>query len=276
MTFRDIEQKLAELFASPDNSLRQIDRPAFGAPLLGCAAGDDPLFDFFKRDIGGPYQLPGQWLERKFGRAFAPEKIRVLSYVAPQTDETRREMHDQSNCPTLAWALNRCFGEKFNRGAARALAEWLNERGVPAIAPMAEPDFSWGQSPKYGWASNWSERHAAYACGLGTFGLCDGLISTLGKAVRYGSVIAEIELPVTPRPYERFNQYCLANEGCTACQRRCPAGAISPSGHDKQKCEAYQDVHVVPIFRRNSDFEGPYGCGLCQTGVPCESCPPRR
>ena len=43
-------------------------------------------------------------------------------------------------------------------------------------------------SEKYGMASCWSERHAAFVSGLGTFGLCDGLITPVGKAMRCGSV----------------------------------------------------------------------------------------
>jgi epoxyqueuosine reductase len=47
-------------------------------------------------------------------------------------------------------------------------------------------------SQRYSYASSWSERHAAYAAGLGTFGLCDGLITARGKAVRFGSIISKL------------------------------------------------------------------------------------
>jgi epoxyqueuosine reductase QueG len=48
------------------------------------------------------------------------------------------------------------------------------------------PEWSRRPSEKYVFSSNWSERHAAYTAGLGTFGLCDGLITPLGKAMRVG------------------------------------------------------------------------------------------
>ena len=38
-------------------------------------------------------------------------------------------------------------------------------------------------SEKYAYASTWSERHAAYAAGLGTFGLSDGLITAAGQGM---------------------------------------------------------------------------------------------
>ena len=61
----------------------------------------------------------------------------------------------------------------------------------------------------YVFASLLSERHAAYAAGLGTFGLCDGLITPKGKAMRCGSVVARIQIAATPRPYEDHHAYCL-------------------------------------------------------------------
>jgi len=126
-------------------------------------------------------------------------------------------------------------------------------------------------SPRYVYASTWSERHAAYACGLGTFGLCDGLITPLGKAVRVGSVVARLEVPPTPRPYSDHRAYCLffAQGTCGECIARCPAGAISEAGHDKVKCRDHLN-RTRAFVGEHYGFDG-YGCGLCQTGVPCES-----
>ena len=48
-----------------------------------------------------------------------------------------------------------------------------------------------GNTDKVGdYASNWSERHVAYVCGLGTFG-CQGLITSKGLAGRFGSIITD-------------------------------------------------------------------------------------
>jgi len=82
------------------------------------------------------------------------------------------------------------------------------------------------QSERYGFASAWSERHVAYASGLGTFGLCDGLITPKGKAMRCGSVAAQIQVPPTPRPYQDHHAYCLhfSQGSCGLCITRCPSG----------------------------------------------------
>jgi hypothetical protein len=61
-------------------------------------------------------------------------------------------------------------------------------------------------STQYGFASSWSERHTAHVCGLGTFGVSDGLITPVGKAVRVGSVIVRKRFKSTPRSYKNHNE----------------------------------------------------------------------
>lgn len=273
ITSENIKNWLHCAAISPANTLKLTDNRAFGEPLIGYGNGADGLFEFFKRDIGEFYLLPTEWLAKKYKRHFKPENITVISWAFPQTDEARSGNRIAKKFPCRLWSLNRTYGESFNRETAAGLEAFLSSNGVPAIAPMAHPDFKWETSEKYGFASMWSERHTAYACGLGTFGLCDGLISPLGKAVRYGSVIAAIKFPVTERPYKTYNEWCLGAEKCGACIARCPAGAITKDGHDKQKCAEYQQKIVKPHCE-GYGFEGIYGCGLCQTGVPCEHCVP--
>ena len=165
----------------------------------------------------------------------------------------------------------RLYGEAFNEKLREYVVETLKEAGYEAVSPLIHLDFERHKSVKYNFASNWSERHAAYAAGLGTFGLCDGLITPRGKAMRSGSVIARISIPASPRPFEDHHAYCLwyAKGTCKECVPRCPVNAVSEAGHDKDRCSAYLKVtrkYVGDTF----DFKG-YGCGLCQTGVACES-----
>ncbi len=276
MTREDITEKLMELAGSRQNTLRLLDKPAFAKPLAAFGAGDDGLLDFFREDIGPFYRLPDEWLTNKYGRPFERRDISILSWVMPQTEETRLANEKENRVPSYPWALNRTYGEEFQRDLAKAMEDWLDSEGIAAVAPMASPDFKWETSEKYGYASLWSERHTAYLCGLGTFGLCDGLISPLGKAVRYGSVVFALKLEPDKRPYTRYNEYCIADLGCRACVDRCPAGAITPEGgHDKNKCRDYQ-VSIMKEIKEKYGFEGTYGCGLCQTGTPCERGIPHR
>ena len=119
---------------------------------------------------------------------------------------------------------------------------------MDACAPALFPRWTRAQSPRYGFASTWSERHTAHVCGLGTFGLSDGLITPRGKAVRVGSVVVRARLTPTPRPYADHHEWCLFHAGgkCRACMKRCPAGAISEKGHDKVQMQELHPLHHRP------------------------------
>lgn len=45
---------------------------------------------------------------------------------------------------------------------------------------------------------------------------------------------------------------------------------LSEDGHDKIKCREHVRGTVGEYVQTHYGFDG-YGCGLCQTGVPCES-----
>ena len=268
-----IEQWLRDYMADPaHNTLREMDKPAFDLPSAGFSRADDPLYAFYKEHIDPDfYRLPCEWLERVYGHPFDPAQVSVVSWVLPQTADTRAKSRAQSDCPPMEWQMARVHGEECNRALAKALEQFFIEQGYEAVAPMCSPEFSWGDSDRFTLVSNWSERHTAFISGLGTFGLCDGLISTRGKAARYGSVIVNLPLAPTPRPYTRYNEYCLADRGCTACMDRCPAGAITlEGGHDKVKCQAYHQSVIKPVCHDRYGYDGYAVCGLCQTGVPCE------
>jgi len=127
------------------------------------------------------------------------------------------------------------------------------------------------RSRKVGLTSNWSERHVAYLSGLGTFGLCDGFITAIGKAVRLGTVITDLVLRPSEKPYHDLHGNCLHyfNGKCMVCAARCPAGAITTKGHDKDKCYAYMRQDSFKLKKAEYGVKIA-GCGLCQTKVPCE------
>lgn len=108
--------------------------------------------------------------------------------------------------------------------------------------------------------------------GLGTFGLSDGLITRAGKAIRAGSAVVDARLEPTPRRYTGHHDWCAyyANGSCGECITRCPAGAITTDGHDKEKCKAYITTVMEPELQPDLG-ERSTGCGLCQAGVRCES-----
>ncbi|MBN2335936.1 epoxyqueuosine reductase [Candidatus Bathyarchaeota archaeon] len=268
-----IEKTINGFMAGPGNTMGKWgDEPAWGTPLVGYSSGADPLYDFYKRDIGGFYRSPLELLSHDYpGKEFNAEELTVVSWILPQTDATKRDHRGETHFPSERWARSRIFGEEVNVRLREHVVEALREAGIEAVAPMLSPLWKRETSDKYLYASTWSERHAAYAAGLGTFGLSDGLITPLGKAMRAGSVVANVYVEPSPRPYTDHHAYCLfyADGSCRKCIERCPIGAITEQGHDKLLCSRYVNV-TRQYVSRHYGFEG-YGCGFCQTGVPCES-----
>ena len=265
---------IAGFCSSARNSLGMLkDEPVFGRPLVGFAAGDDPLFGELKRHVGAAHWTPGEAFALAFPElATVAGELTVISWILPHTEQTKRDNRRQTSLPAERWARAKLVGEQFNVALREHLVAILGESGIAAVAPTRLPRYVMEDA-----TSNWSERHIAYAAGLGAFGLCDGLITPLGKAMRCGSVVARLALPATPRLYSDHHAYCdfFAGRRCAVCAERCPVGAISERGHDKAICLAYLEQvrreFIEPQFGFSTD-----ACGLCQTDVPCESHVPGR
>jgi epoxyqueuosine reductase QueG len=265
---------------APSNSLHLADgvEKAWQEPHLAVARGDDPLFARNKELIGDFLWTPAEAFAIAFPTLQVPaSELRVISYVLPQTEATRADQRVATTVPCERWARSRYHGEEFNCELRLHLAEQLTAAGYPAVAPERLPGFDYRQSERFGLASNWSERHAAFIAGHGTFSLSDAMITRWGKSVRFGSVVAQIDLPVSERVYgDEVYGWCLwyARGTCGACAGRCPAAAISTAeGHDKPACFRYIRETTTP-YASASYGTGATPCGLCQAGIPCESrCP---
>jgi epoxyqueuosine reductase QueG len=239
--------------------------------LVGFASGGDPLFKQYKKIIGRFHLTPQEIFDLTYGKGKPPTELSVISWVLPASEDIRRSNRKEDKYPSLPWAHARDFGEQFNVKLRDHLVSLLERKGYRAVAPMNSLHWKQIRSPRVGLASNWSERHAAYACGLGAFGLSDGLITAKGKAMRVGSVVTDLPLKPSEKIYPHHHANCLYyfNKTCKACASRCPAGAITAKGHDKEKCEKY---FYGAAFQGKKEEYGVKitGCGLCQTKVPCE------
>jgi epoxyqueuosine reductase len=252
---------------SPLNTMQmESGEPAWDSALVGFASGADPIWQQYKEYVGAFHWTPWEVFSQHCPEEPAgAAELTVISWVLPQREEVRKANRLAKKYPSEEWARIRVFGEAFNAELRRHVVKSLKEAGHGAVAPMLVPNWAIVKSQRFSYASSWSERHAAHAAGLGTFGLCDGLITARGKALRVGSVVAKIALKPTPRPYADHRAYCLffADGTCGKCIDRCPAG------HDKEKCRQHL-VRSRKYVQKTYNFEG-YGCGLCQVGVPCEA-----
>jgi epoxyqueuosine reductase len=264
---------------SPKNRLGpDHPEPAFDAPIVGFSSGADPLYGEFVAHIGEFYLTPLLIFQKAFPESplVAPRDLTVISWILPSTAAVRREQAAQAKRPSERWVRVRFFGEEFNNALRRHMVETLAEQGIQAVAPMLTDFWQRVDQGAYAPCSNWSERHAAHASGLGTFGLCDGLITPKGKAMRTGSVVARIDVPATSRPYRDHRAYCLyfSHNTCGRCIQRCPVNAINAEGHNKQRCQAYTEGKMPGFAKQAYDIEIP-ACGLCQVNVPCMDHIPR-
>lgn len=237
----------------------------FDEPLLGFASADDPLFREYKKEgvIGPWFMGPKEWL---------PDAETVVSIFLPFSDAVKKSNRKDQEVPSDLWLIGRVEGQDYIARFAEAVRDQFIHSGISACAPGIDPRFHAIKGGKgmdgfpgitektYG--SNWSERHAAYAAGLGTFGLSKGLITRKGIAGRFSSIIISEIIEPDERIYEGIYDYCVM---CGACIRRCPAEAITmEQGKDHTVCG--------PWLTRTAQLYAPrFGCGKCQTKVPCES-----
>jgi len=265
--------------SNPSNCLDCFgNEPIFGKPLVGFADGDDYLFKEYKKVVHENHFLPREVLELHLAEKENHQKptlenVSVISFVFPINRQTIKVNAMEKEGPSLRWNHMRWRGQEFINELSNYLVSILKKAGYCAVAPELGNYFKMFLTTA-GFSSNWSQRHAAYAAGLGTFSLNEGFITAKGLAMRCGSVVTNLNLKSSVRPYTNYLGNCLfyTTGKCGKCILRCPGGAISERGHDKLKCFETLFEKQKPWIEgmHGQGFIGNYaGCGLCQSGVPC-------
>lgn len=255
------------------NRMPVSDNLIFDEPLVQFADGNDPIFLEYKAIIDPSHLTPREALAKAVYKRHEdiPARISVISWILPFTSKIRESNRKHTATPSRLWLNGYRHGKKFNNAVREHVVKLLTEMDYLAVAPVLQPYFKKREySKEKGYYSNWSERHIAYAAGLGTFSLSDGFITERGIAHRCGSVVTSLVLPASPRTARNPYSNCLfyANGKCTVCIARCPAGAITENGHDKIKCQEYMRSKFHYLLEEYT--RGEEACGLCQTKVPCE------
>ena len=258
-----------DLFERTDGN--NVEIPGIGVtrlydmPIFGFAAASDSIFETYKVEtiIGSHFMEPYEWL---------PAAKTVVSLFLPTSETVRKSNRAKKGEPSTQWLYARVEGQEFINSYMKAIMKLLEGKGIQVCVPSLDKRFHVqyeptiaGNRPDFHADSRWSERHAAYACGLGTFGLSKGLITEKGMAGRFASLMISEEWEPSQRRYTGIDDYCIK---CGACIRNCPAEAISfEHGKNNVLCKAFQDG----IYEK---YPPRYGCGKCQVGVPCENMAP--
>lgn len=240
----------------------------YDRPFFGVADAADPIFkEYQKLGVIGPWhKLPTDWL---------PEAKTVISVVFPFSEELKASNRAQDFIGSIQWMYARSDGQKWQNLVMKGLKERLTGLGAKCYIPTIDGgwrSYNHGQdleqypgTDENTYSSSWSERHAAYAAGLGTFSLTKGFITEKGIAVRFSSIVTDLDLTVTPRTCTGIYDNCTM---CGACIKRCPVSAIS-----FEKGKLHYPCNQHGISHKCGEY---FGCGLCLTGVPCESRNPAR
>jgi epoxyqueuosine reductase len=262
----------------------------FGRPIMGVAEGTDDIFEAFRSVVDPRHIRPADFLRRRSPALKVGEPIKVVSWALPFNRKILISNRGRE-WPSELYSVARNNGAALICDTLDKIVRILQSHGFAAAAPAQTDEYDAFRSPRFVFSSTWSERHVAYAAGLGRFGLNGCLITPLGTNVRFASIVTSLPLEVSLEERADYRSSCLADGGktCGLCLDRCPVQAISGNGLDKSKCygrrqtirrkflEDYSQKFglrpspIVKNGRREPGFS--LGCALCMSAVPCESRP---
>jgi len=232
-------------------------------PVFSVGRADDPGFETIKRPdvVGAHHKMPEDWL---------PGAKTVISMFLPYEKSTVEANKADPVEPAMPWLMTRVEGQIHLLALGAMLRDLFIAEGYRAVTPYTEDGFIMqaGPVPLPGtesvppYSSNWSERHVGVVTGLGTFGLSTNFISKVGCAGRLISVVTDWDTEADPRDYTDWLGYC---NRCGACIKKCP-----PRAHFQDKPGKDHAVCGGHIGKTCAKYTPRYGCGKCQSGIPCE------
>lgn len=268
---------------SPLNHLTAFNNlPIVDEPIVAFANGDDRIFHDLKTIIGEFHLTPREIMEKyvvskrwRFGVTGSIDNVGVISWALPITRETRLIERTSPFGGSPRYNHSRWIGIKLYENLEQYVASLLEVLRCNAVAPTQSKLFEIKEMPGGWMTANWSERHVAYASGLGTFGLNGLMITSRGCAVYLGSVVCDKALTPTPRSVSPVANCPFYQDGsCGSCIEHCTGSAISKEGRSNISClKNLRDEQAGKVISLglDKDLIGPApACGRCSTGVPCE------
>jgi epoxyqueuosine reductase len=219
----------------------------YRAPLVAFAHASDPRFADLASHVPG-HLSPDDLL---------PGAQSVCAFYLP-FDESIVEANCQGALASEVWARAYVETNALLTGICRTLASELPKQGVRVGWKPPTHNFD-----PVRLVSAWSHKSVALIAGLGQLGHHHMLITQAGCAGRLGSVVLDIALPQASDGAGPGDGLCTYDHGCRACIRRCPVGALTEDGLDRQRCYARCLENNARFPQWAADV-----CGKCATG-PC-------
>jgi len=149
-------------------------------PLAGFASADDPIFNEMK-EILSPYNL--------HPKEVFPEAKTVVCFFLP-FEEKLVKLNSRSRYPVKEWIQAKGETDRLIAEINEKLRAELAKKNIGAVVPEIIFDYN-----NKGFDVAWSHKSAAYAAGLGTFGVHSMLITKAGCAGRFGTLLVSAEIP---------------------------------------------------------------------------------
>ena len=235
----------------------------WGGVQTGYADTHHPYIRDLKKVVGPQHVMPEDIL---------PDATVILAIYVAFTRELAKT-NNPGRLSSPEWARAYEETNAMFQVIGQRLTAWCAERGYKAVVPREASTFDQEKL-----VSSWSQRHIAYAAGLGTFGMNNMLITPLGCCGRYFTLVTNLDLePDGPLKEE----LCLykRNGKCGVCMKNCPQDALTPEGYDRNKCyellranaEIYTDFGSSYVDESGTDANsvGSEVCGKCVTASPC-------
>jgi epoxyqueuosine reductase QueG len=225
----------------------------WGAPIVGFADAHGPYVQALPQIISPTHHLPQDLL------ADATVVIVYFLPFVPGIERANRAGDEPSPSWITAYNETNSMFPAIDAQVTALIRSWGYAAVCPGDIGTVDPQHIY---------SNWSQRHFAYAAGIGTFGLNNMLITEVGTCGRIRTIVTN--LPVTPdQPLKEERCLYKRNGSCKLCAQHCPIGAIhTDAPFDRQACWSRLDV-----FERNL---GADACGKCVVGLPCSLHDPSR
>lgn len=246
MGFLSLREDLANLVR--EYVSQSEDKEFYREPLVGFSSAKDQLFKNIKSNVG---------LEHLYPQDILPEAKTVISFFIPFS-ESIVSSNQADESVSAEWAESYVKTNALINHISEKIIEYLNSIGIKAATIKATHNFD-----EKTLRAGWSHRSAAYAAGLGKFGVNRMLITKAGSAGRYGTVIMSQEITPDERPEE---EYCLyyKNGSCLKCLKACPVNALSTDGFDRFKC--YD--RLLDVSKQFTDLGMCDVCGKCVVSCP--------
>ncbi len=244
---------LAEGFASGYRGRRSGNR-WWGAPLSASAKVDD-RFELLPQIAASDHLHPYELL---------PSARALMVFFVPFVEDLTEE-NGPGDTPCRNWGVAYVETNELIVELCKRVQENLQASGYRcAVAPPTH------NFDPVALTSRWSHKHLGHLAGLGRFGHNSQLITPKGCAGRLGSLVTEADLGDSPL-LEEGREACLQKAGgeCLECVGRCPVGALSREGLDRQRC-----WERLRWNRRSAGSlaglpENTHVCGKCVVALPC-------